>query len=168
MKVVEGEETKYQQEIPSEVTIHKNGGDYMKDIIKNKKEDYKILCWTNARCDTLNRLVRRNMYGPKCYRYMNNERMIVKTLFMNKDEIVFTTNEEFILDDVQVKEISSSEFDFIPLKYRQNIEGGIRVDVLKVNDTSLYVVRDEHKHIITDILKKIKSYAGFARRFDCE
>lgn len=146
-----------------EVKLYQNSIDYIKDIVKNKDLDYKVLCWTNAQCNKMNRIIRNNIYGYECKKFCNNEKLLVKNYFINQEKIIFTTNEEFIVKKVSEKEIRTSDFDFIPKKYQLDIEGGIKIFELQLLDTVLYVVKEEYREIIENILQNIKKDAQYSK-----
>lgn len=142
-----------------ELKIYRNSIDYIQDIVDNKNKDYKILCWTNAKCRKMNRLVRNRIYGYKCEDYMDNEKLIVLNQFQNDEEMIFTTNQELIVTKVNHKEIQTSNFDFIPKKYNIDVEGGIKIFELKTENTKIYKVKEESQNVIEQILSKIKADA---------
>ncbi len=142
--------------ITKDVKKYNNIVEYYKDIIKNKDLDYKILCWTNARCLTINKIIRDKIYGKKCDRFCEKEKLIVKNYFMDMDSNIYTSNEELIVESVKQKKILMKDFVFIPKKYINDIESINVYELILEKGTKIYVVKTKYEKVVDRILKRIK------------
>ena len=142
--------------VDGNVNMYNNRIDYLDDLVANKDKDYKILCWTNAKCDTMNKRMRDKMYGKDCDRFCKNEKLIVKNYFMDPALNTYSSNEELIVDSVKRMEFKPSDITFLPKKYIKDIKG-IKVYKLKLKrGTFIYVVKTKHEMLVIRIMNKIK------------
>lgn len=137
---------------------------YMSELVKSKELDYKILCWTNARCNKMNKLMRDKIYGRVCDRYCNGEKLIVKNYFADMETNIYSSNEELIVKKVDRIELHTKDFDFVPSRYVRDLEGGVKVYKLELlRGSVIYVVRRKFESVIEKILKDIERDALMLR-----
>lgn len=167
LKNMNNKNLKIWKNVEDDVNMFNNRVDYVDDLLENKDKDYKILCWTNAKCDTMNKVMRDKIYGRKCDRFCVGERLIVKNYFMDMKLNVYSSNEELIVRTVERVELHTKDFNFVPAKYIKDIEGGIkayRLTLEERGDNVIYVVKTKHERVIIGILNNIKNDAKKAKR----
>lgn len=153
--------------VEGNVGMYSNKVDYLDDIVKNKDSDYKILCWTNAKCETMNKKIRDKVYGKRCDRFCVGERLIVKNYFTDMDLNPYTSNDELIVKKVDRLELHTKDFSFVPEKYVKNIEGGLKAyKLILERGTTIYVVKTKHEKVVMGILDKIKRDARMAKSYN--
>ena len=164
LKNMKKKDLKIWNQIEGNVNMYNNSIDNLEDLVRNKDKDYKILCWTNAKCQTMNKRMRDKIYGKKCDRFCVNEKLIVKSYFVDMEMGVYSSNEELVVEKVERVELQSSDFSFVPKKYVMNIEGGVKSYKLTLKRGGvIYVVKTKHEKVIMGILNKIKRDAKSAK-----
>lgn len=102
--------------------------------------DYvKIIAWRNSTVDLMNNLVRKLVFGDIALseKILKDDRLIANTPIIDGDEIIFNTNEEFIVMDYTIKEY----------KYKDILGESI----LKYYDTKVYFLNINNKKVTQNI-----------------
>jgi energy-coupling factor transporter ATP-binding protein EcfA2 len=69
---------------------------------ENDPDRFRYLCWTNQRVAEVNRRVRRHRYGENIgLPFMVGERALIRSPVVVANSIIFNTNEEAIVQDIQ-------------------------------------------------------------------
>lgn len=89
---------------------------------KNDPEYAKIIAWRNKTVATMNNLVRKVIYGEESQKskILIGEKLIANNPIIDKNEIIFNTNDEFTVEDYKIKESKFKlEDENIQIKYYQ-------------------------------------------------
>jgi len=73
---------------------------------KEDPEYTKIIAWRNKTVATMNKLVRKIIYGDASLesKILVGEKLIANNPILDKEEIIFNTNDEFTVEDFKIKE----------------------------------------------------------------
>ena len=141
----------------NDVNIYGNIIEYTDELLDHKDKDYKILCWTNARCQAMNLLMRKKIYGYDADKFCKNERLIVTNYFQSPGGEPYPSNSEFIVDEVTKDKIDLKTLEFIPSKFIPNDITHLDVYTLQIqDDDKIMSVLDKDKDKVKMILDNIK------------
>ena len=74
-------------------------------VFENDPNYSKVIAWTNKMVNTCNEIIRRSIFKvPKLDKVMLGEKLIAnKPIFNQEHEIIFSTSDEFIVEEMEVK-----------------------------------------------------------------
>ena len=75
-------------------------------VFENNPNHSKVIAWTNKMVNTCNEIIRRSIYNthPKLDKIMLGEKLIAnKPIFNDSHEIIFSTSDEFIVEEIEIK-----------------------------------------------------------------
>ena len=140
-----------------DVNVFGNIIEYTDELLDHRDKDYKILCWTNARCQSMNILMRKKIYGHDADKFCTGERLIVTNYFQSATGEPYPSNSEFIVEEVDREKVDVSSLEFIPSKYIPANIKQLEIYNLKIQDDDIIrcVIDDDRKKVQT-ILDNIK------------
>jgi exodeoxyribonuclease-5 len=148
---------------------------------KNDPEYTKIIAWRNKTVATMNSLVRKVIYGDSSLesKILVGEKLIANNPIIENNEILFSTNDEFSVEDYKIKEAKfKTDDETVSIKYYEtgvifinDEEKRIKmyIDILHESSQSEFnIIANRLKKIAIEKKGKEKSwvkYYDFLRRF---
>ena len=148
---------------------------------KNDPEYTKIIAWRNKTVATMNSLVRKVIYGDNSLesKILIGEKLIANNPIIENNEIIFSTNDEFSVEDYKIKEAKfKTDDETVSIKYYEtgvifinDEEKRIKmyIDILHESSQSEFnIIANRLKKIAIEKKGKEKSwvkYYDFLRRF---